>query len=150
MFVRSTLVIAAFLLPFQFTNQPSGTPGKTPPLQTERFARDVRDKNVGDILSVFTMRAEVLSPDGKALRGEEQIRKNFEDQASQFDTDLRLQRTGFERTGTFGIEHGTYTQVLRQRSTGQMQESRGTYTFVHERQPNGEWHIARQKWTTGN
>lgn len=149
MFFRSALLVTAFALPFQFNTQAPAKQKKLPPLQSERFARDIHDKNIGDILSVFATRAEVVTPSGKTVRGEEEIRKNYETMSSRFDTDLHLQRTNFEQTGTFGIEHGSYTEIQRDRTTGQTQESRGTYVFLHERQPNGEWHIARQKWNAG-
>lgn len=146
MLVRPVLLLTAIILPFQFNSKESASAKKLPPIQSERLARDIHDKNVGDILSVLTPKAELVTPEGKTVRGEQDMRKTYEDMSSRYDTELHLQMTTFGQTGTFGIEHGTYSEMQRDRATGQTREVRGTYVFVHERQPNGEWHIARQKW----
>jgi ketosteroid isomerase-like protein len=118
-----------------------------PPIQSDRFARDLRDKNIGDILSISTPTSVFVEPSGKTYTGEQELRELYEQVTTTYDSDLHLTTTRTEHSKTFAIEHGTYTETLRTRATGATQEVHGTYVFVHERQPNGEWLIARQTWT---
>jgi ketosteroid isomerase-like protein len=118
-----------------------------PPIQSERFARDLHDKNIGDILSISTPKSVFVEPSGKTYTGEQELRDLYEQVTGAYDSDLHLTMTRLEHAKTFAIEHGTYTETLRNRAKGTVQEVRGTYVFVHERQPNGEWLIARQTWT---
>ncbi|MEO7027859.1 MAG: nuclear transport factor 2 family protein [Acidobacteriaceae bacterium] len=120
---------------------------KTPSLQSERFARDLHDKKIEDLLSVYTPTAIFTDPSGKTFKGIDQIRNFFERVNSIFDSEMHLTRTSFERTQTFGIEHGTYVENVRNRITGAVHQVRGTYVFLHERQLNGDWLIAHQKLT---
>jgi ketosteroid isomerase-like protein len=118
-----------------------------PPIQTDRFARDLHEKNIGDILSISTLNSVFVEPSGKTYTGDEELRELYEQVTGTYDSDLHLTSTRVDHSRTFAIEHGTYTETLRNRATGAVQEVHGTYVFVHERQPNGEWLIARQTWT---
>ncbi len=135
------LAFALFLVP-SATSQTRALP----PLQSERFARDLRDKNIEDVLSLYTPDAVFTDPDGKTFKGIDEIRKLYEQVTSTYDSDLHLMLTSFEQTHTFGIEHGVYRETLRNRSTGATRQVRGTYVFLHERQMDGTWLIAHQKW----
>ena len=136
------------LLAFALFLVPSATSQKRPlpPIQSERFARDLHDKNIDDVLLIYTPDAVFTDPDGKTFKGLEEIRKLYEQVTSTYDSDLHLHRTSFEQTHSFGIEHGTYTETMHNRSTGATQEIRGTYVFLHERQMDGTWLIAHQNW----
>jgi ketosteroid isomerase-like protein len=118
-----------------------------PPIQSERFALDLHDKKISDVMSLYTADAEFIDPDGKTYKGVDEIRKMYEQITSTYDSDLHLKMVSFQQTHAFGIEHGTYTETMRTRATGATQQISGTYVFLHERQPNGDWLIARQTWT---
>jgi uncharacterized protein (TIGR02246 family) len=135
------LAFALFLVPFATSQK-----RPLPPIQSERFARDLHDKNIDDVLLIYTPDAVFTDPDGKTFKGTDEIRKLYEQVTSAYDSDLHLHRTSFEQTHAFGIEHGTYTETMHNRSTGATQEVHGTYVFLHERQSDGTWLIAHQKW----
>lgn len=138
-------VVFSFLLLPQAAILPPAK-NQAPQLQTERFTRDLREKNIGDILSLYTPGAVLLDPNGKSYKGEEELRKAYDESIAKYDTDLHLDRKSFDQTGTFGIEHGDYSGTQRDRATGEVHPLLGSYVFLYERQPNGEWHIAHQKW----
>lgn len=140
------LLLAAFVLAQANTAVAQSQP-KTPLVQSERFARDLHEKKLEDLLSLYTPTAIFTDPAGRTFKGIDEIRSLFERATSAFDTEMHLTRTSFERTQTFGIEHGTYTERVRNRITGAMHEVHGTYVFLHERQLNGDWLIAHQKLT---
>jgi len=137
------------LLAFAMLLLPAATAQKRPlpPIQSERFARDLHDKNIDDVLLIYTPDATFTDPDGKSFKGIDEIRKLYEQVTSTYDSDLHLHMTSFEQTHSFGIEHGTYTETLHNRTTGVTQEIHGTYVFLHERQMDRTWLIAHQKWT---
>jgi ketosteroid isomerase-like protein len=143
--MRFLLIALLALIP---ATAPAQTgPEKMPPIQSERFARDLHDKKIEDIISLYTPDAEFIDPDGKTYKGLEQIRLMYEHITLTYDSDLHLKAVSFQQTHAFGIEHGTYTETLHNRRTGVTQHIAGTYVFLHERQLNGDWLIARQKWT---
>lgn len=136
------------LLAFALFLVPAATSQKRPlpPIQSERFARYLHDKNIEDVLSLYTPDAVFTDPDGKTFKGIDEIRKLYEQVTSTYDSDLHLHLTSFEQTHSFGIEHGTYTETLRNRVTGETREVSGTHVFLHERQMDKTWLIAHQKW----
>jgi len=118
-----------------------------PPIQDDRFVRDLHNKDVEDVLMLYTPKAVFIDPDGHSYKGGEELRKLYEQVTSTYDSDIHLERTSLKSTYDAAIEHGNYSETLHNRNTGVTQEARGTYVFLHERQPDGEWLIAHQKWT---
>ncbi len=141
------VLVVAVLVLCQAAAPLSAVPRKLPPIQSERFARDLHDKNVDHVLTLYTDRAVFIEPGGKTHKGLDEIRKLYDRMTTAFDSDLHLTMTSFEQTRTFGIEHGTFTETLRAKATGATRNIIGTYVFLHEKQTDGSWLIARQKWT---
>ena len=132
---------------------PASTPAQTkhpsrPPIQDDRFVRDLHDKNIDDVMTLYTSKAVFVNPDGKTFKGEDQIRKLYEQVTATYDSDLHLTTTNLRYTKNTAIEHGTFTETLRTRETGATQQLSGSYVFVHERQSDGTWLISVQKWNT--
>jgi uncharacterized protein (TIGR02246 family) len=138
----ATLAFAQAAAPSQAPHQPA------PVLQDDRFVRDLHDKDVEDVLTLYTPNAVFVNPDGKTSKGLLEIRKLYEQVTTTYDSDLHLTTTKLRHTNNAIIEHGRFTETLRIRATGATQQSSGTYVFLHERQPDGTWLIAMQKWNT--
>jgi uncharacterized protein (TIGR02246 family) len=138
----ATLVLAQAAAPPQASHQPA------PALQDDRFVRDLHDKDIDDVLTLYTPKAVFVNPDGTSSKGLEEIRKLYEQVTATYDSDLHLTTTNLRRTNNTIIEHGRFTETLRIRATGATQQSSGTYIFLHERQSDGTWLIAMQKWNT--
>jgi uncharacterized protein (TIGR02246 family) len=119
-----------------------------PPIQDDRFVRDLHDKNVDDAMTLYTPKAVFVGPDGKTSKGIAEIRKLYEQVTTTYDSDLHLTTTNLRRNNNVVIEHGKFTETLRTRETGATQQVSGTYIFLHNRQPDGTWLIAMQKWNT--
>jgi uncharacterized protein (TIGR02246 family) len=120
---------------------------KPPAIQDDRFVRDLHDKNIDDVLELYTPKAVFITPEGKTFKGTEELRKLYEQVTGNYDSDIHLKTTRLLQSTSVVIEHGTYTETLRNRATGISQEIHGTYVFLHERQSDGTWLIAHQKWT---
>ena len=138
------LLLAAILL-----LQPAGPPPHQPApgVQTERFARDLHDKNIDDMMTLFTPKAVFEDPEHHRFIGLDAIRKLNEQVTATYDSDLRLNVTTLEKIDKLAIEHGTWTETLRTRATGATQNASGTYVFLHKRRPDGRWLISQMKWS---
>ncbi len=117
-----------------------------PPIQNDRFVRDLREKNIDDLLHLYTPRATFVDPDGHEFLGYDQLRRRFQQMSPASDRALHLETTSIKRTYTAVIEHGRFTETVRNPTTGATKEFRGSYVFLHEKQPNGDWLIAHQRW----
>jgi len=67
--------------------------------------------------------------------------------AAAFDSDLHLKMHDLFRSGTLAIEHGTYTETLRDRASGKMEHIDGTYRFTALFQSDGRWLFTQMEWT---
>jgi ketosteroid isomerase-like protein len=117
-----------------------------PAIQDECFIRDLRDKNVDDILTLYTADAIFIDPDGQEYSGST-LRKIYEQVTAAFDSDLQLKTLGFSRSNDVVIEHGTYTETLRDRAAGKVEYIHGTYLFTAQVQSDGHWLFTRMVWT---
>jgi ketosteroid isomerase-like protein len=140
------LFLVALALLAQTVTVPPAKQQSLPPIQNDRFVRDVHDKNVADVLALYTPRAVFIDREGHSYKGADELRKLYEQVASTYDSDLHLEMTSLKRTYDVVIEHGKYIETRRNLATGAMQDIRGTYVFLHERQADGEWLIAHQRW----
>jgi ketosteroid isomerase-like protein len=131
-----------------------------PVIPDDRFVRDLHDKNLADVLTLYTPDAVFVDPDGHRYSGPT-LRKLYEQVTASFDSDLHLKRLGLTRTGNLAIEHGAYTETLRARGTSQPvaqasaveqgpaqeQHIHGTYRFTAQLQPDGRWLFTKMEWT---
>jgi len=150
----SLLLAAAILL-----QQPVRTPAAPaavmmPPLPTQRFVDDMRDKKLEDILALFMPHAAFIDPTGKSFATADARRTLFAQAFATYDSDLSLHDTGGAlggdptQAGTLAIETGDYSETLRTRATGISQQMCGGYSFFWERQPDGAWLLTRMQWTS--
>lgn len=135
------LCLIALLL--QLTLPP---PRPAPAIPDERFVRDLHDKNVADVLTLYTPDAIFVGPEHHRYTGPA-LRKLYEQVTATFDSDLHLKRLGLTRDNDTATEHGTYTETLRDRATGAVQHIHGTYHFRAQAQPDGRWLFTRMAWT---
>lgn len=121
-------------------------PQTMPVIPDQRFVRDLHDKNVDDVLTLYTPDAIFIDPDGHRYSGPA-LRKLYEQVTATFDSDLHLKALGITRSDGIAIEHGTYTETLRNRATGKVQHIRGTYRFTAQVQSDGRCLFKRMLWT---
>lgn len=116
------------------------------PLPDERFVRDLHDKNVDDVLTLYTADAVFVNPDGSVAHSGPELRKLYQQVTSMLDSDLHLHTTMVEQMGTSVQESGSYTETLRHRDTGKVDEVQGKYVFVGRREADGQWRFTRMEW----
>jgi ketosteroid isomerase-like protein len=117
-----------------------------PAIPDSRFIRDLHDKNIDDVLTLYTPDAIFIGPDAHRYSGPA-LRKLYEQVTAAFDSDLHLKRLGLTRSNSIAVEHGTYTETLRNRATGNVKHIHGTYRFKAQEQSDGRWLFMRMAWT---
>ncbi len=117
-----------------------------PAIPDERFVGDLHDKNVNDVLTLYTPDAIFIDPDGHRYSGTA-LRKLYEQVTAAYDSDLHLKMLRLTRSNDIAIEHGTYTETLRDRATGKVEHIHGTYRFTAQVQSDGRWLFTRMVWT---
>lgn len=132
------ILMTLFLLPAQDTQRSAQFPDK-------RFVRDLHDKKIEDVLTIYTADAVFVNPDGKEISGAG-LRKLYEEVTKAFDSDLHLKRLKVEQEGETAVETGSYTETLRHRDTGKVDHVHGSYRFALRREPDGEWRYTRMEW----
>ena len=110
-----------------------------------RFVRDLHDKKIDDVLTLYTPDAVFVNPDGSEAKGPG-LRALYEQVTKAFDSDLHLRRMHMEQKGETAVEAGTYTETLRYRDTGKVDQVHGSYRFAMRREPDGTWRYMRMEW----
>jgi ketosteroid isomerase-like protein len=110
-----------------------------------RFVRDLHDKKMDDVLTLYTADAVFVNPDGSTATGPG-MRKLYEQVFAAFDSDLHLKPAHFGRHGDTGVEDGTYEEALGHRDTGKVDQIHGTFRFSMRRDSDGQWRYTRMEW----
>src|SRR6478672_10123814 len=116
-------------------------------LPTQRFADDLRSKNLEDVLKLYTQRAVFVDPSGTRYRGPAALRDLYTRVFATFDSDIVMSTQSIMqgKRSNVCIEEGTFTENLRTRATGTSMHSVGSYRFTYELQSNGQWLLSRQE-----
>src|SRR3954462_4794654 len=99
-------------------------------LPTERFADDLRNKNLDDVLKLYTPGAVFIDPSGKQYRGPALL-ELFKQVFATFDSDIVMHPRSRMRgkSSKVCIESGSFVENLRTRATGTSQHNVGSYQF---------------------
>jgi ketosteroid isomerase-like protein len=127
---------------------PFGGPSTAPisPLPDARFVQDLHEKNVEDVLTLYSADAVFVNPDGSVAHSGPELRKLYEQVTATLDSDLHLHPSMVEQMGRSVKESGSYTETLRHRDTGKVEEVKGTYLFVGRREADGQYRYTRMEW----
>jgi ketosteroid isomerase-like protein len=124
-----------------------------PSLPTRQYADDMRAKNIEDILSLYTPDATFTDPDGKTFSTPDGLRQLYEQAFATYDSDVTftvkdLNVKYADSLASSAVEADSYEEVLRTRATKTIQQVCGDCIFTWERQSDGQWLIASQRWTS--
>lgn len=117
-------------------------------LLKQRWADDVRTKNLDDILTLYTEDASIIEPDHSAITGLKEIRRYYETAFATYDSDLHYGRGGRGFSAQTATEGGEYTEYRRTRATGVVMDVCGRYVFNYREQLDGTYRLSRQDWST--
>jgi len=117
-------------------------------LPDDRFGKDLHDKNIDDVLMLYSSDAVFVQPDGTEVHGSAELSKLYEQVTAALDSDLYLQvNSVIVLTPKLGIrETGTYRETLRHRDTGKVEEVHGTFKFAGHKEADGQWRFTRMEW----
>ena len=109
-----------------------------------RFARDLHDKKIDELLTLYTTDAVFVDPSGESSGAG--LRALYVKITTTLDSDLHLQRTSLKHDLNTLIEDGTYTERLGHRDTGKVDDMKGTYRFTMHKDADGQWRYSRMEW----
>lgn len=150
MLVASILLFASFAV-VPAANPPSAaTPRRDAPdfaALRQRWAEDLHDKRLEESVALYAPDATFLQPDGAHAEGIAAIRTLYQTVFATYDSDIQLQSRTVERSKDLAFDSGSYTETLRNRSSGSSAQLAGDYLTVYRRTPNGAWLIVQQSWS---
>jgi ketosteroid isomerase-like protein len=114
---------------------------------TQDWALACNTKQLDDLVELYVPDALVQRPNVPAVRGTAAIREFFFGvlEAGMSEVELDPQRT--ELLGDFGYEAGRCKSLVPI-AMGKRREERGKYLILLSRQPNGEWRIVADSWSS--
>jgi ketosteroid isomerase-like protein len=117
----------------------------------QRFVRDMRTKDMDDVLSLYTAGAVFIQPDGARIVGRSALRQLYEFVFATYDSELtssdfEIEPVASSEAGVC-IQSGPYEDVLHLRKDGTRINASGRYRFVYRRTKQGNWLISEMAWT---
>jgi uncharacterized protein (TIGR02246 family) len=104
-------------------------------------------KQLDDLVSSYSTDALVLRPNHPAVRGTPAIREFFFAALDSGVGDVEIDPIRLDVTGDVGYEAGRY-KMLVPVAVSKRREERGKYLTLLARQPNGEWRIVSDCWSS--
>ena len=104
-------------------------------------------KQLDDLVSTYSTDALVLRPNHPAVRGSSAIREFFFAALDSGVGDVEIDPIRLDVTGDVGYEAGRY-KMLVPVAVSKRREERGKYLTLLARQPNGEWRIVSDCWSS--
>jgi uncharacterized protein (TIGR02246 family) len=104
-------------------------------------------KQLEDLVSTYSTDALVLRPNHPAVRGSPAIREFFFAALDSGVGDVEIDPIRLDVTGDVGYEAGRY-KMLVPVAVSKRREERGKYLTLLARQPNGEWRIVCDCWSS--
>ena len=104
-------------------------------------------KQLDDLVDLYLPDAMVLRPNVPAVRGAAAIREFFFGLLDSGMSEVELDPLRSELLGDFGYEAGRCKSLVPV-AMGKRREERGKYLVMLSRQPNGEWKIVADSWSS--
>jgi ketosteroid isomerase-like protein len=114
---------------------------------TQDWALACNTKQLDDLVDLYVPDAMVLRPNVPAVRGTAAIREFFFGLIDAGMSDIELDPLRSELFGDFGYEAGRCKSLVPV-AMGKRREERGKYLVMLSRQPNGEWKIVADSWSS--
>ncbi|HEY2070838.1 MAG TPA: DUF4440 domain-containing protein [Rhizomicrobium sp.] len=127
-------------------NLSAATPPPYASLATS-WANDWNDGNLDAIMKLYALYPVFLPTSGERWEGPVAIRGNFAKAQAMVRPALRLHNAAMQSSGLLAYDSGTYEETVTPVKGGKPLAVKGSYLFVFERQPDGDWKILEQMWT---
>lgn len=114
---------------------------------TQEWVLACNTRHLDDLLELYTSDALVLRSNYPAIRGGAAIREFFFGALDAGLGEVEVEPLRVDVVGDFAYEAGR-CKALIPSSTGKRREERGKYLWVFARQPNSEWKLAADCWSS--
>ncbi len=111
------------------------------------WAMACNTRQLADLVELYLPDATVLRPNVPAVRGAAAIREFFVGLLDAGLSEVELEPLRVEMFSETGYEAGRCKSLVPI-AMGKRREERGKYLLILNRQPNGEWKIAADSWST--
>ena len=114
---------------------------------TQEWVLACNTKHLDDLLELYSPDALVLRSNYPAIRGASAVREFFFGALDAGLGEVEIDPVRVDVVGDLAYEAGR-CKALIPGSTGKRREERGKYLWVLQRQPNGEWKVAADCWSS--
>jgi uncharacterized protein (TIGR02246 family) len=128
---------------------------KTPNDDAEVIIRKIGDEwaahwnahELDKVVESYAPDAVYLPPHHAAVHGREAIRDYLKGPLAHGATELSYEVTFIRQSGDLAYDVGRYSMTVPQKE-GSPRKDRGKYLAVWKRQPDGQWKIAADSWSS--
>ena len=114
---------------------------------TQEWVLACNTKHLDDLLELYSPDALVMRSNTPPIRGAAAVREFFFGALDAGLGDIEIDPMRVDVVGDLAYEAGR-CKALIPSSTGKRREERGKYLWVLQRQPNGEWQIVADCWSS--
>lgn len=114
---------------------------------TQDWALACNTKQLDDLVSLYATDAVLLRPNLVPVRGMASVREFFISALDSGFGDVEMEALRVELFGDTAYEAGR-CKMLVPMAMGKRREERGKYLMVYVRQPNGDWKVVADCWST--
>jgi ketosteroid isomerase-like protein len=114
---------------------------------TQEWVLACNTRHLDDLMDLYTSDALVLRSNYPPIRGSAAIREFFFGALDAGLGEVEVEPLRVDVVGDFAYEAGR-CKALTPSSTGKRREERGKYLWVFTRQPNSEWKLAADCWSS--
>ncbi len=111
------------------------------------WARHWNARALDKLIQFYAADAVYMPPHHGAVHGRDAIQQYLQGPIQHGATDLTYEVTFIKHSGDLAYDVGRYTMSVPDRS-GTTRRDRGKYLTVWRRQPNGDWRIVADTWSS--
>jgi ketosteroid isomerase-like protein len=134
--------------------QRSATPQRKQPAVADEVARirsewakDLHDKRLDQISSLYAPDAVFLQPSGERVSGRPAIHDLCKKVMDTFTSEITFNSLASDHSGDLAYDSGEYRESLTKLSDNTKADVEGNYVMIFKRQSDGSWLIAQQMWS---
>jgi uncharacterized protein (TIGR02246 family) len=113
----------------------------------QEWAKHWNAKDLDKVVEAYASDAVYLPPHHAAVHGRDAIREYFKGPLAHGVAELNYEVTYIRQSGDLAYDVGRYSMMVPQKD-GSRRPDRGKYLVVWKRQPNGDWKIAADSWSS--
>lgn len=111
------------------------------------WAQHWNAKELDRVVAAYADDAVYMPPHHAAVHGRDAIREYLKTPLAHGVTDLTYDVTYIRESGDLAYDVGRYTMTVPEK-TGGRRKDQGKYLVVWKRQPDGDWKIAADCWSS--